>query len=113
MTVVETIMRSRLLLAFILAFISADAHAISRYNSQRMTCDSVQAAIRNEGAVILRYASKRNPSLPLYDRYVLHDGFCSYGEYAKWVSVPTRDTQNCPVFKCEQRTYDDIFRPFD
>jgi hypothetical protein len=107
-------MKSKCLLVLVLVLTSAEAYAISRYNSQGMTCGRVQAAIRNEGAVILRYSSKRNPSLPLYDRYVLHDGFCSYGEYAKYASVPTRDTPSCPVYKCEQRTYDDdFFRRFD
>ncbi|MGI6852022.1 hypothetical protein [Mesorhizobium sp. 1B3] len=107
-------MKRKYLLALLLVPVSADAYAISRYNSQGMTCGRVHAAIRNEGAVILRYSSKSNPSLPLYDRYVLHDGFCSYGEYAKYASVPTRDTPSCPVYKCEQRTYDDdFFRRFD
>lgn len=106
-------MKSKCLLILVLSFMSADAYAISRYNSQGMTCGQVQASIRNEGAVILRYASRRNPSLPLYDRYVLHDGYCEYGEYAKYASVPTRDTASCPVSKCEQRTDDDFFRRFD
>lgn len=106
-------MKSKVVLALMLSLVSADAYAISRYYSQRMTCDTVQAAIRNEGAVILRYSSTRNPSLPLYDRYVLHDGYCEYDEYAKFATVPTRDTASCPVYKCEQRTYDDdFFRPF-
>lgn len=107
-------MKSKYPLALLLALISADAYAISRYNSLQMTCDRVQEAIQTEGAVILRYVSRRTPGLPLYDRYVLHDGYCGYGEYAKWVSVPTRDTPSCPVYKCEQRTYDgDFFRRFD
>lgn len=106
-------MKSRVVLALALTLASAEAHAISRYYSQRMTCDTVQAAIRNEGAVILRYSSTRNPSLPLYDRYVLHDGYCEYGEYAKFATVPTRDAASCPVYKCEQRSYDDhLFRRF-
>lgn len=107
-------MKSRCLLVLVLVLMAADANAISRYNSPSMSCAQVQAAIRNQGAVILRYSSQRDPSLPLYDRYVLHDGYCEYGEYAKYASVPTRDTPSCPVYRCEQRTYDDDrFRPFD
>lgn len=100
-------MKTKLLLAFALTMASAEAYAISRYSSQGMSCARAQAIVENEGAVILRYSSARNPGLPLYDRYVAHDGYCSYGEYAKVDWVPTRDTPSCPVFRCEQRTYDD------
>ena len=57
-----------LLLALCLSLLAAEAQAISRYNSTSMSCDEVQARVYGEGAVILRYRSRRDPSLPLYGR---------------------------------------------
>ncbi len=97
------------LIALTLVATALPAHAISRYNSMQMSCDEAQSRIQEEGAVILRYRSARNPSLPLYDRYVAHGGYCQPGEYAKLEVVPTADTNRCRVLKCMQRTY----YPFD
>lgn len=85
------------------------AHAISRYNSEAMSCGQAQAAVVGEGAVILRYSSPRNPSLTLYDRYVAHSGYCQINEYAKAAWVPTADTPSCPVYVCKDREFR---RPF-
>lgn len=101
-------MRS-LLIAATLVLAVAPAHAISRYESMRLTCDQARAAVATEGAVILRYRSERNPSLPLYDRYVAHGGYCSPQEYAQTVYVPTSDTGSCPVYRCQQRNFDSVF----
>lgn len=79
------------------------AQAISRYESTRMSCDQAQSAISAEGAVILRYRSSRNPSLPLYDRYVAHGGYCEPNEYAANAYVPTADTRSCYVRVCKDR----------
>lgn len=99
-------------LAIVMVLAAFPAHAISRYNSQGMTCAQVQSTVRSEGAVILRYTSRRNPSLPLYDRYVAHGGFCAGGEYAASATVPTSDTPNCYVRYCRALNYDDdiLFR---
>lgn len=97
------------LIALTLVATALPAHAISRYNSTQMSCGEAQSRIQEEGAVILRYRSARNPSLPLYDRYVAHGGYCRPGEYAKLEVVPTADTNRCRVLKCMQRTY----YPFD
>lgn len=90
-------------LAITLSLQSFDAGAISRYNSQRMTCERVQAVLRAEGAAILSYRSPAD--IPLYDRYVQHAGYCETGKYSRLASVPTRDTRSCPVLKCAQRSY--------
>jgi len=97
-----------IVLALCLAAVALPAQAISRYNSTQMSCGEAQSRIQQEGAVILRYRSARNPSLPLYDRYVAHGGWCQPGEYAKLEVVPTADTKRCRVLKCMQKTY-----PFD
>ncbi len=98
-----------LVIALSLLVTALPAQAISRYNSMQMSCGEAQSRIQREGAVILRYRSARDPSLPLYDRYVAHGGYCQRGEYAKLEVVPTADTRSCQVLRCMQRTY----HPFD
>jgi hypothetical protein len=99
-------MKTKLLLALALSLLSADAYAISRYNSQSLSCGETRAIVRSEGAVILRYRSPRNN--PLFDRYVAHRGFCEIDEYAKAAWVPTTDTPSCPVYRCAPIEYDDF-----
>jgi hypothetical protein len=99
-------MRTLLISACLLATI-LPAQAISRYNSMQLSCDQAQSRIASEGAVILRYRSARDPSLPLFDRYVAHDGWCDHDQYARLFSVPTADATQCPVLKCFPRV-----RPF-
>lgn len=100
-----------LMIALAATMLAAPAHAISRYNSQGMSCGQVQAAVQREGAVILRYRSTRNPSLMLYDRYVSGGRFCSVGEVAVGSSVPTRNDPSCYVLKCRSYDREDFF-PF-
>lgn len=80
----------------------SDAWAISRYDVGKMSCQKVQSILQREGAAILRYRSKRNPSLTLYDRYVRDSRFCNVGEWATWSSVPVAGGESCRVLKCEE-----------
>jgi hypothetical protein len=66
-----------------------------------MTCQKARAAIHNEGAVILRYPSKRVASMTLYDRYIRNSRFCDANQYAEWTGVPTKDDPNCRVLNCQ------------
>jgi hypothetical protein len=93
------------LIALCLAATALPAHAISRYNSMQLSCEAAQDRIQDEGAVILRYQSKRVKGLPLYDRYVAHGGFCQTNEYAKLEVVPTADTNRCRVLKCMPKEF--------
>jgi hypothetical protein len=102
----QPILKSTVLTLALLA--ASQAHAISRYNSESMSCGEAQSRVIEEGAVILRYHSQRNPSLTLYDRYVAHRGFCRMDEYAKAAWVPTADTPSCPVYTCEPQNFDDF-----
>ena len=52
------------------------ASAISRYNTATLDCSEVKSRIHSEGAVILRFRSTFNPSIPRFGRYVAHSGFC-------------------------------------
>lgn len=98
----------KFILALCITAVSFPALAIQRYNVQSMSCARVQAAVNSEGAAILRYRSARNPSLPLYDRYVRNGSYCDPSRYAKRSYVPTRDNNRCPVLKCSDKLYDDF-----
>ena len=87
-----------------MALVAFPAAAISRYNSQSMSCVRVQSIIRNEGAAIMRYPSKYRPGVTLFDRYVVDERFCTSDKYAQMVTIPTADNPNCRVFRCQQRT---------
>jgi len=93
-----------LMLALGLTVIAADAHAISRYNSESMSCAKVQATLRNEGAAILRYRSARSGA-PLYGRYVSTASQCESGQHMERRYIPTADNPRCPVRECEHNDY--------
>lgn len=81
---------------------ASPAAAISRYNSQSLTCAEARQRVIDEGAVILRYPSKRVQGMTLYDRYVTRNAQCDSNEYAERAYVPTRDEPRCPVLACER-----------
>ena len=100
----------RILLATLcLIAASLPAAAISRYNRATMSCAEVKGRIRSEGAVILRFRSTFNPSIPRFGRYVAHNGFCEPSEIADFASVPTSDNKSCPVRECKPYERDDFF----
>ena len=80
--------------------IAGEAWAISRYDTNSMSCARVQAALNSDGAAILRYPAPDNPSLIRYDRYVRDRTFCSSSQRAEPRSVPAADTPSCRVRKC-------------
>lgn len=82
-----------------------EAQAITRYDTQDLTCNRVQALVRRDGEAILRFTSPRG--LLLYDRYVAHAGFCEGGQYAQTGWIPTADQSSCPVLRCLPRTFEE------
>lgn len=80
------------------------AMAISRYNSESMSCQAAQDTVQREGAVILRYPSRQVPGLELFDRYVANTAYCDPDRYAKQEYIPTSDTRHCIVLACAQRS---------
>lgn len=90
---------------------STNVAAISRYWSPSMSCNSIKAAIRNEGAVILQHRSKRTGNL-LYNRYVRNENHCRADQTTRAKSIPAADTSNCLVQYCvrKERRCDDFFR---
>ncbi len=96
-----------MVLALACTLLASNAHAISRYKSQSMSCAEVQATLRNEGAAIMRYRSARS-GMQLYGRYVYTSFYCAFGEYAEWKYIPSADNPNCPVRECEHYDADDF-----
>ncbi|NGO54441.1 hypothetical protein [Allomesorhizobium camelthorni] len=87
-------------IALCLALVATAAHAISRYTSTSMSCAEIKATLQSEGAAILQWRSTRNPSLPLYGRFVVNRRFCQSEQVADTTFVPARDTKSCLVRKC-------------
>ena len=88
-----------------LAFVASSAQAISRYNPTTMTCSKVKATVKGNGEVILRWPSTRDPSRPLYGRYVANQSYCGIGEIIISAYVPAADTKSCRVLQCRRRTF--------
>ncbi len=88
----------KIALVLALLLVATQAWAISRRNIAGMSCDSVQALVQSEGAVLLQYRSKSG--LPLYDRYVVDRSYCGPAEVTNRTSVPTTDRKACPVRNC-------------
>ena len=84
------------------------AGAISRYSTSDLSCGEVKGRIQSEGAVILRFRSTVNPSIPRFGRYVSNTGFCEPSEWAAFASVPTADNKTCPVRECQTYDRDDF-----
>ncbi|MHA7884111.1 hypothetical protein [Nitratireductor rhodophyticola] len=97
-------------LAFGAIVISSPAEAISRYTSTAMSCAEVQARIASEGAAIMRYQSRNNPSLPRYDRYVANEQLCPVGHIGARDTIPTADRAHCPVLRCKPEIRERLFR---
>ena len=87
----------KLLPAVPLLFVPFAAAADPAYTVTNMSCPAVQAAVRDNGSVILRWRSKSGASL--YGRYVSDRRFCRSGEIITFASVPAAD-KSCNVKKC-------------
>ena len=95
------------LIAAAISLVASNAFAVSRYEITNVTCETVQALVRTEGAVILVYRSTVILGLPIYDRYVESQQYCMSGEVARGAGVPTVDKKYCPVRTCVES---EIFR---
>lgn len=94
---------NRVLVAVPLVLASFAASADPAYTITTMSCAKVQASLLASGSAILRYRSKRNPSLPLYGRFVSDRRFCASGQIVSYASVPAAD-KSCTVRKCVWKT---------
>ena len=91
--------RTTLTLA-LLAAAALPAQAISRYNSESMSCSSIHAKLQQEGAAILSHRAMSASAPPLYDRYVASQQYCESNEVTRTTFVPASDGASCPVMEC-------------
>jgi len=92
-------------LALVMAAVSGDAQAISRYNATSMSCASIRATVQAEGAAIFRW--KQPPDIDRFDRIVAHTGHCLWGEVATPTDIPSKDATRCVVLNCQRPVFDD------
>lgn len=93
------------------SLVALDAHAISRYTSTSMSCASIKSAVKNEGAVILRWTSSQGN--PRHGRFVANSGYCDPGQRAVTAYVPSANQKSCSVRECKRcdfRDDDHFFR---
>lgn len=62
------------------------------------TCAGVKQAIDADGVYLYRFKDKRDPTLPLYVRYVKDEYKCGSGDVLESRSVP--ELENCYVPTC-------------
>lgn len=100
---------SSAIVALGLTLVPTGAEAISSYNSASTSCGAIKAAVRNNGAILVRWTSSKTGN-PNYRRIVRNAGYCNANQIAATTSVPAADTRRCTVDHCvSRRAYD----PFD
>lgn len=92
----------RLALSLSALLMVAPAGAVQSYDIRNMTCSQVQSIVKRDGVAQLRYNSKSNPSVPIYNRYVSGSTFCGSRSIANLATVPTRDNPSCRVKICKR-----------
>ena len=97
----------KLLLASVLSLAASNAFAVSRFEITNVTCETVQALIQTEGAVILSLSVGRHSRAADLRSLCEEPGFCLSGEVMRGAGVPTADKKYCPVRKCVES---EIFR---
>jgi len=106
---VNSLASGRILLAttlFASLFPFDTAFAIQKRVASSITCTAVQDIVQRDGAIILRYPSKRVPGLTLYDRYVRSELQCDGNMEATPKSVGTAGSQ-CQLQICHERSRTD------
>ncbi|MHB2264633.1 hypothetical protein [Aliihoeflea sp. PC F10.4] len=91
-------MRSLLLAVALVA--TTPAMAQHRVDARQLDCESVQALIDDNGAVVLTTGQFT------YDRYVVDGRFCYSPDVARYTTIPSADTNQCPVYRCDQPLLD-------
>jgi hypothetical protein len=92
-------MRS-ILFSLALVGIASPALAISTQVSTQISCPAIRSLIQRQGAVILRYTSKRPPGLSIYDRAVVDSSKCVGNGTKHRAYFPASDTDSCAVWVC-------------
>lgn len=91
-------MRGLFLFMAILAAVPAMAQ--HRVDARQLDCASVQSLIFQRGAVVLTTGQHT------YDRYVADGRFCFSPDVPRYTTIPSADTDQCPVYRCDQSLFD-------
>lgn len=88
-------------LLFMMALLAAaPAMAQHRVDARQLDCRSVQSLIDQRGAIVLTTGQYT------YDRYVVDGRFCFSAEVPRYTTIPSADTDQCPVYRCDQPLID-------
>lgn len=91
-------MRNLLFATMLLAAVPAVAQ--HRVDARQLDCDSIRALIAERGAVVLTTGQFT------YDRYVVDGRYCFSPDVARFSTIPSADTDQCPVYRCDQPLLD-------
>ena len=85
-------------IAFIVCSVVSSV-AFARPDVANMTCSYAQALVESKGAIVLSTGGQH-----LYNRFVVHGGYCLMGEVTRPAWVSTRDSGGCLIgYTCEER----------
>lgn len=86
-----------------LTVLSAAAASAARPDARKMTCHQTQALINAQGAAVITTGAHT------YMRFVSSNRYCFHPEVRSPTYVSTKDTNQCPVFRCERpiKLFDD------
>jgi hypothetical protein len=85
--------------AVLLASFAGVFSAEARESTLALTCANAAALVASRGAIVLTTGEHT------YDRFVVHNGFCSLGEVAQRAYAPTLDAPRCPIgYTCVYRS---------
>jgi hypothetical protein len=88
-----------------LMFAVEPAFAIERLYADSTTCAAAQQIVARDGAVILRYPSRKVPGMTLYKRYVRSQFQCDSDDQARLTSVKTADNAQCRLALCRSASH--------
>jgi hypothetical protein len=79
-----------------LAIAATASASLARPDARTMTCHQTQALIEQRGAITI------STGRHTYERFIAYDGYCYHPEVRHITYISTKDTDQCPVFHCEQ-----------
>lgn len=94
----------KIILLAALGLFASNAMAMSRHNSQSMTCAEVHDEIARDGMMVLRYPSKQKPDMMMHNRAVTNSMSCVGQGSMGGTTVPTSDDPKCKVKTCNPTT---------
>jgi hypothetical protein len=94
----------KIILLATMTMVASNAMAMSRHESQSLTCSSIHEKIAEEGSIVLSYPSHRDPNFSMYNRYVANSMSCLGQGSMTSTTVPTSDDPNCKVRMCNPVT---------